>query len=346
MKRIRVLVVMTDETSVGHFRSGWPGSYIRTHFSDEIEISVFKIQDIMVWDVIKLSKYDIIHYNRMFGYIESTEELHGLLRDAGIKMIMDIDDHWDIPDEFPAKEFMLECLGGSADAIIRIFKNVDWVTTTTELFRKELLEHNKNVAVLPNAIDLDHPMWDFQPEPSDVVRVAWLGSNQRHHDLLRMKESIERLYADKELKGKFVFIQAGGEKADNVIFDGPGFEWLKQERPFNYGVYYKGVDICLAPLKENLYSYCKSELKLIEAGMNKKAFIGQGFGIYPRHIEHGKNGFLVTNDDEWYKYIKMLILDKGLRKELGESLHEYVNPRFSLNNVARQRIDFYKKVMQ
>ena len=46
------------------------------------------------------------------------------------------------------------------------------------------------------------------------------------------------------------------------------------------------------------------------------------------------------------KYIKMLILDKGLRKELGESLHEYVNPRFSLNNVARQRIDFYKKVMQ
>jgi len=345
MEKIKVLIVMTDATSVGHFRCGWPGSYLRRHFSDEIEVTVRQIEEIVVWAVKELSYFDIIHYNRMFGLIESTTELHTLLRGAGIKMVMDIDDHWDIPDEFPAKEYMLETLGGSTDAIVNIFKNVDVITTTTELFRKELLKHNENVAVLPNAIDMDHKMWEGEAEPSDLVRIAWLGSNQRHHDLLRMQDSIKKLYEDPELKGKFRFVQAGGEEADNIIFNGPEFVWLRQARPFEYGAYYKHVDICLAPLKENLYSSCKSEIKMVEAGMNKKAFIGQDFGIYHERIQHGETGFLVKDDADWYTYIKQLILDKDLRLKLGQNLHEYVNPRFSIKEVSKQRIEFYKKLM-
>jgi hypothetical protein len=345
MAKIRVLIVMTDNTSVGHFRSGWPGAYLRDHFSDEIDVTVRSISNVVVWDVIALSKYDIIHYNRMFGLIESTDELHKLLRDSGIKMVMDIDDYWDIPDEFPAKEYMLETLGGSTDALVNIFKNVDCVTTTTELFRKEILEHNKNVVVLPNAIDLDHEMWKYDSNPSDVVRIGWLGSNQRHHDLLRMKDSIQRLYDDKELEGKFSFVQAGGEAVDNSIFDGPGFKWFGQEEAWAYGKYYAEVDVCLAPLKDNKFSKCKSEIKMVEAGMNKKVFIGQDLGIYSTHIKHGENGFLVKSDDEWYDYMKFVILTKGCHARISQSLHDYVNPKFSINEISKQRINFYKNLM-
>ena len=328
---------MTDSTSVGHFRAGWPGSYLRDHFSDQIDVFVHTIEQVDVWDVISLSKFDIIHYNRLFGMAESTDELHNLLRDAGVKMVMDIDDHWIFPEEFS--------IVSEVDLQLNIFKNVDHITTTTDLFRDELLEFNENVTVLPNAIDLDHRMWKFKDDPSDVVRVAWLGSFKRHQDLFRMKDSIEKLYADPELGGKFVFVQVGGEQVDNEIFDGPGFEWIKSVLPFEYGKYYSGVDICLAPLKENVFSLCKSEIKMVEAGMNKKAFICQDYGIYQKHITHKKTGLLVKDDDDWYTYIKMLILDKDLRIALAQNLHDYVNPKFAMKTIAKQRIEFYKKIM-
>ena len=107
MKKLRILAVMNDSTSVGHFRSGWPGAYIRDNFKDEIEIIVLPIESIMVWDMKMLSLFDVIHFNRFFGYIESVNELFPLIQSHGIKLVMDIDDHWELPDEFPSKKDML-----------------------------------------------------------------------------------------------------------------------------------------------------------------------------------------------------------------------------------------------
>lgn len=342
--KIKVLVVMGDSTSVGHFRSGWPGAFIRDNFNEEIEIRVLPIEDIVVWDMIVLSKFDIIHFNRHFGYNESVNELFPLIQSHGVKIIMDIDDHWEIPDEYPAKESMLDAVGGDVEGTINAIRKVDYVTTTTEAFKKELLKINKNVVVLPNAIDMSHEMWQGKNKESEVVRVGWLGSGQRYHDLLRMKDSISKLYADEELKGKFVITQYGGDEKDNEIFKGEGFIHLPMLPPFLYGSYYKGVDICLAPLKDNIWNRCKSEIKMVEAGMNSKAFIGQDYGIYSEHIEHGKTGLLVKDDNDWYTYIKRLILNKDLRVTLGINLNNYVNPKFSMETVAKKRVEFYKSI--
>lgn len=344
MKKLKILIVMSDTTSVGHFRSGWPGAYIRDNFSEEIEIKVLPIENIMVWDMLALKEYDVIHFNRLFGYIESVDELFPMIQSHGVKLVMDIDDYWDIPDEFPAKKAMLESIGGNMEGILNIIRKVDHVTTTTELFKKELLKLNENVTVLPNAIDMSHAMWQEEYKPNSVVRIAWLGSSQRYHDLLRLKDSIKKLYADPELKGKFTFTQYGGDEIDNEIFEGEGFLHLPQLPPFRYGSYYASVDISLAPLKENIYNQCKSEIKMVEAGMNSKVFVCQNYGIYSEHIQHGVNGFLIDDDNKWYDTLKALILHKGTRDRVSKNLHDYVETKFSLDSVARKRIQFYKSL--
>jgi len=342
MKKVKVLCVMSDSTSVGHFRIGWPSAYIRDNY-DDIEITIKRIENIMVWDMLALKQFDVIHFNRLFGYIESVDELFPMLQSHGIKLVMDIDDHWDIPKEFTAKQTMLDTLGGSMDGILNIIRKVDCVTTTTEFFRKELLELNKNVVVLPNAIDMSHRMWEDAVE-SEVVRIGWLGSAQRHYDLLKLKKSIRKLYADPELKGKFTITQCGGEEVNNEIFEGDGFVWRKQLPPFEYGVYYKDIDISLAPLKDNIYNRCKSELKMVEAGMNKKVFVCQDYGIYHEHISDGVNGFLIDDDLKWYKVLKNLILNKDLRDNVSEKLNQYVKDKFGMEQSAKKRIEFYKNL--
>ena len=79
--------------------------------------------------------------------------------------------------------------------------------------------------------------------------------------------------------------------------------------------------------------------------MKKKAFIGQDFGIYPKHIIHNVNGFLAKTSDDWYNHIKNLILNPNEIKRLGNSLHDYVNPRFTMENVTKDRIKLYKSLI-
>ena len=90
-----------------------------------------------------------------------------------------------------------------------------------------------------------------------------------------------------------------------------------------------------------------SELKIIESGMKKKALIAQDFGIYKKLIKNRETGILVSdNKDGWYKAMRELILNPELRQTLANNLHEYVKDKYELKNVTKDRIDFYKQILE
>jgi glycosyltransferase involved in cell wall biosynthesis len=57
---------------------------------------------------------------------------------------------------------------------IKIARNV---VTTTPLFAEEIKKYNKNVHILPNAIDPNEKQYISNPEPSDRLRIGWLGGS-------------------------------------------------------------------------------------------------------------------------------------------------------------------------
>jgi glycosyltransferase involved in cell wall biosynthesis len=96
-----------------------------------------------------------------------------------------------------------------------------------------------------------------------------------------------------------------------------------------------------------MFNYVKSELKIIESGMKKKALIAQDFGIYKELIEDGKTGLLVKNDKkDWYRHMKKLIDEPEYRIELAENLHEYVKDKYEITNVTANRVEFYKNLVK
>lgn len=131
-----------------------------------------------------------------------------------------------------------------------------------------------------------------------------------------------------------------------------------------YAKHYDYCDVCLAPLnhideiktpkgqlikKENVFNKVKSELKIIEAGMKKKTLIAQDFGIYSELIVNGVNGILIPTDKnskEWYKAMRRVISDKDLRDRMAENLHKFVVEKYDIKNVTRERVDFYKKIVE
>lgn len=125
----------------------------------------------------------------------------------------------------------------------------------------------------------------------------------------------------------------------------------------NYATHYNNIDVLLAPLKETPFNKFKSELKEIEAGFFHKALIAQNYGPYSMNLvsaieKGGKfndkgNALLVDsskNHKLWAKYVEKLAKEPELIKILGENLYNTVKDKYLLDNVAKDRADWYKEI--
>ncbi len=132
--------------------------------------------------------------------------------------------------------------------------------------------------------------------------------------------------------------------------------WTKKIN--EYATNYNYFDVSLAPLVPSIFNANKSQLKVIEAGFFKKALIAsdtdpytidligatlKGGGFNPQG-----NALLVDplrNHKDWTKYMKLLIENPNMIKDLGEKLYETVKDKYSLKKVCEDRYQFFKSII-
>jgi len=213
MKKIRILVVPSDRTGVSYYRSTNPHIYLEKTFPEEFKIDIEynpKIED-ENW----LSQYDIIHFHRTFGPYEKIEDTMNRLRKLNIVGVMDLDDYWSPGQHHPA--YLIIKKNNLPEKIVRNMKYADYVTTTTPIFQKEMLNFNKNVVVFPNAIDLTEKQYIPNPEPSNRIRIGWLGGSSHLRDLEILKGVVGKLKTD-GLLDKVQFVLCGYDLRGTITF--------------------------------------------------------------------------------------------------------------------------------
>jgi len=179
MSKIKVLVIPSDRTGVSYFRSTIPHIKLEEYYSNEFYIDID--YEPMLKDNNYLKQYDIIHYHRTLGDYDHIEEVLKRCDDLGIITIMDIDDHWAPGPNHPAWEIIKQNkLDEKIAKNIKISRNV---TTTTPIYADVIKRLNKNVFVLPNAIDPNEKQFKNNTEKSDKVRIGWLGGSSHLKDL-------------------------------------------------------------------------------------------------------------------------------------------------------------------
>jgi len=203
MSKINVLVLPSDKTGVGKFRSVDPHVHLQKIYGEDFHVDIDyepKIDDDNYW-----KKYQIIHFHRVIGrdYIQSPVIIKKL-KSMGIVTICDIDDYWMPGNEHPAFELIRS---NNLDFHIKNnLKESDYVTTTTKIFADEISKINKNVVVLPNAIDPNENQFKEKTEPSDKLRFGWLGGSSHLHDLMILNGSVNAL---SEFKNEFQMYLCG-----------------------------------------------------------------------------------------------------------------------------------------
>ena len=404
MTKINVLVLPSDKSGVGKFRSVDPNVMLQNMYPNDFHIDIDyepKIMDQNYW-----KKYQIVHVHRNIGQTyEETPTIIEWLKLNGIIVIVDIDDYWLPTKEHPIHQLIVQ--NKVHEKIMNNLRVASYVTTTTKLFADEIRKYNKNVEVFANAVNPKDPQFNEPTLPSDKIRVGWLGGSSHLHDLKLMSGFVSKL---SPLQDKLQYYICGfdtrgtvteinketGQQTqrsikpeetvwaryeeiftDNYKIVSPKYkEFLSkfEEKEFfgwenenyvrvwtrpvtTYAKNYSKFDISLAPIQNHIFNRMKSQLKVIEAGFYKKALIASNVGPYTIDLKHALdkgqftngNALLVNesnNHSDWSKNIKKLVENPNMIVDLGERLYETVKDRYDLNNVTKERAEFYKSLIK
>ena len=399
-KKIKMLVIPSDKTGCGLFRSVGPHVYIGEHYSDEFDVDVvYSMPNGNLEEFLK--QYDLVHIHKQ---LDKNCQIIDLIKFLGIPVIIDIDDHFKLGNDHPmsitAKKDKWH------EPIINHLKRADYVTTTTPIFAEVIKPYNKNVMVFPNAINPEEKQYSVPKTQGDgSLRVGIICGSSHLKDLQLLDGIAKQINKDKvqfvlcgfDTRGTRTMYKEDGSVETRPIRPEESV-WCEYEKIFtdnyklvseehkkflfqynayiddpftnepyrrmwtrdinNYATHYANVDVLIAPLKENEFNKVKSELKEIECGFTHTAFIAQNFGAYTLNlipmIEKGgkvnENGTALLvdtskNHKQWAKYINKLADDREMLKKLQDNLYNYVKDKYSLDTICKQRVEFYKKIV-
>ena len=204
MKKTKVLVVPSDRTGVSYYRSTIPHIKLEEFFPTEFHVDIDYEPELNNDNFLK--QYDIIHYHRTLGDYDNLPKLLDKCDELGIITIMDLDDHWSPGPDHPAWQIIKQNeLDKKISKNLRVSRNI---TTTTSVFADEIKRLNKNVFVLPNAINTDEKQYQSNPEKSERIRIGWLGGSSHIKDLQILKGLMSSLKSE-GLLDKIQFVLCG-----------------------------------------------------------------------------------------------------------------------------------------
>jgi len=202
-EKIKLLVVPSDRTGVGKFRSIDPHIFLQNKYPEDFHVDIVfqpDLNDINFW-----KQYQIVHFHRSVSPdLDASIQFIPVLNKMGIITVCDIDDYWLPTKEHPLHDLIKQ--DKIHEKIIENLKLSKYVTTTTTIFADEIKKYNPNVVIFPNAIDPNEAQFKEVTPESDRLRVGWLGGSSHLHDLMLLDGMVSKV---RDIKDKLQFVLCG-----------------------------------------------------------------------------------------------------------------------------------------
>lgn len=201
----------------------------------------------------------------------------------------------------------------------RCLAAADAVTVSTEPLAEAYRPYNPAVYVLPNCYDDANPLWDQAPPQRRAVQIGFAGMNSHRANLALLRGALEpvlRAHRDVHV------VEAGVPELGAELLpqlDAPA-EQLVHLGTVPFAVYpllLRQMDIVLAPLLDEPFTRCKSNIRCMTAGLVGAPVVASPVGAYAEYVQHGVNGFHARGPDEWAGYLEQLVSDPRLRRAMG-----------------------------
>lgn len=220
---------------------------------------------------------------------------------------------------------------------------------------KKIFSLSNNFEVIPNGINLEKFSSDNSGLKKEQNYILYFGTLIRKKGLLELPSIFNEVYkVNKEIK----LILVGRDASDILTKNTSTWEIMKSQfdkealKNVEYigsvsyqeiNEYIQNAMVCVFP------SFAEAlPVSWIEAMALRKAIVASNIGWAKEVIDDDLNGFLVNPKEHKMFAIKILELlnDSKKREDFGERARKKVERTFSIDIVARQNVDYYRKVLE
>lgn len=261
------------------------------------------------------------------------------MKEQGVKIIMDIDD---LPFLNP-EHYLYESFkrSGMTHHIIANLKLADVIFTTTPLLASKLRGYNSNIVVIPNALPFGKGQFKESSDKDSKSTVVWVGGASHVNDLKIIKgvDFVEPL----TFCGDAMIPGTNMDQWNIIKKNHPAMIYERGKSEKSYMDLYDGHAVSIAPLEDNLFNSCKSNLKVLESGCKGLPIICSKVEPYYNSID---KDFVIyaENKTEWHTQVNNMIKYKNYREDVGQALAEHVRLEYNLesaNTLRKQVIESF-----
>ena len=231
-----------------------------------------------------------------------------------------------------------------------IISRCDCVMYSTRELQSYYETLNPNSIVMPNFLDVDKRYKDIKPANwkiladeqnipynDQTILIGFFGSDSHIGDLSLLEFPIMEII--KNNPNVLFTIMAGSDLILTTLIKkwkiaNNKFLYMPYQNINEYLSYVACFDIGLAPLHNNIFNLCKSNLKLLEYGALGIPYVASKVANFQRFQIESKQvgGFTCDDQNEWIERINFLIDNPDIRKKMGQSLKQYVYNQYDIKN--------------
>lgn len=293
-----------------------------------------------VIDYSLIDAVDIILVQRLFPKRGTQAFLQKALS-SGKPLIYENDDLLvDIPSDHP----YYSKIAAQKPYMTDLMQRATALTVTNAQLKEELQKYNSDICILPNL--LDEQLWNKgRPQESGQIIVGFSGTKSHVHDLEIIQKPLA--YIAEKYRNKVAFRFSGCTTVElNKLRSLQFLKFTSSYRRYAENLQASAIDIAVAPLKDNRFNRCKSNIKWLEYSACGAAGVYSDLPPYSSCVDHGKTGLLAGADPgDWIEAIEFLIDDTESRRKIAAAARDEVLSSWNLSGGVALFEDFYHSLV-
>jgi len=223
--------------------------------------------------------------------------------------------------------------------IKHLIKLANIITVGSHAIFNHIKKYHKSVILIPTSVKFENYPKKIHNQNSIPI-IGWIGSTSTEKYLSVILNPLLKL--SKNYSFKFKIISSNSGIKTKNIFQEKGIltkfsEWSLESEMNDLLEF----DIGVMPLYKDEWAKAKCSFKAIQYMAAGIPTICSDIGENRYLINHGRNGFLAKNQNNWFEYFEELINNVSLRKKIGNAARKTIKEKYSLSS----NINIYIKLI-